>query len=67
QEFKGLRIITLDSAQDDHHEGKISELQMEQLRDYLAKPSEKGTLLLQHHPLVWEEEGISTEVPDGFK
>lgn len=67
QEFKGLRIITLDSAQDDHHEGKISELQMEQLRDYLAKPSEKGTLLLQHHPLVWEEEGISTDVPDGFK
>jgi 3',5'-cyclic AMP phosphodiesterase CpdA len=63
----GLRIIRLNSAQDEHHEGKISLSQMNQLADWLKEPAEKGTILLQHHPLIWEEKGIATEVPDGFK
>ena len=63
----GLRIIRLDSAQDAHHEGKISVAQMEQLAEWLQEPAEKGTILLQHHPLAWEEEGIATEVPSGFE
>lgn len=65
-EFKGLRIISLDTAQDLHHEGKISIQQMEQLKDWLSVPAEKGTLLLLHHPLAWEEAGIATETPAGF-
>lgn len=65
-EIDGLRIISLDSAQDDSHEGKISEDQLELLRSYLATPSEKGSILLLHHPLAWEEEHVQTQVPEGF-
>lgn len=64
--FKGLRIIRIDSAQDEYHEGRISLAQMHQLAEWLNEPSEKGTLLLQHHPLTWEKEGIATHVPEGF-
>lgn len=67
QMIDGLRIIILDSAQDDNHEGKISALQLDQLRRWLAEPAEKGTILLLHHPLAWEEAGIATETPDGFE
>lgn len=67
QEFKGVRIICLDSAQEQHHEGKISSQQLQQLTDWLSEPAEKGTLLLLHHPLAWEEAAIQTETPDGFE
>ncbi len=63
----GLRIISLDSAQEEHHEGKISIAQMNILTEWLKKSAPKGTILLQHHPLAWEEPGIATEVPIGFE
>ncbi|WP_369673836.1 metallophosphoesterase family protein [Enterococcus faecium] len=62
----GLRIISLDSAQDIQHEGKISIGQMIQLQEWLGTPAEKGTILLVHHPLSWEDPSIVTEVPEGF-
>lgn len=66
-EIRGLRIISLDSAQDDHHEGKISDSQLAQLEKWLAKPAEKGTILLVHHPLAWEDPAIATKLPTGFE
>lgn len=66
-DFDGLRIISLDSAQDTHHEGKISVEQTRQLQEWLQEPAEKGTILLLHHPLAWEEQEIATEVPDNFE
>ncbi|EFR32125.1 metallophosphoesterase family protein [Eremococcus coleocola] len=65
-EFKGLRIIILDSYQEGDHEGAISEAQFQQLKTWLSKPAEKGSILIQHHPLAWEEPDICTRVPQGF-
>lgn len=65
-EINGLRIISLDSAQDHSHEGRIGQEQFEILKTYLATPAEKGSILLLHHPLAWEEEEIQTQVPEGF-
>lgn len=66
-DFSGLRIISLDSAQEEHHEGKILDLQLSTLKNWLEVSAEKGTLLLLHHPLIWEEEGIASQTPAGFK
>ncbi|EHJ56022.1 hypothetical protein HMPREF9318_01237 [Streptococcus urinalis FB127-CNA-2] len=66
-DFNGLRIILLDSAQDESHEGKISETQMQELRSVLLEKSPKGSILLLHHPLIWEDPHISTSVPAGFE
>ncbi len=66
-DYQGLRIITLDSAQDGGHEGVISKRQLNQLKEWLAEPAEKGTIVLLHHPLAWEESEIKTEVPTGFE
>ncbi|PZO96675.1 MAG: metallophosphoesterase [Streptococcus pyogenes] len=65
-EFEGLRIISLDSAQDSDHEGYISQEQLEQLKHALAKPSEKGSIVLLHHPLMWEDKTIATSRPADF-
>lgn len=65
-QLNGLRIITLDSAQEGEHEGAISNRQFDTLKQYLVNPAPKGTILLLHHPLAWEEEAIQTKVPNEF-
>jgi 3',5'-cyclic AMP phosphodiesterase CpdA len=49
-DIDGLRIISLDSTVPGHHHGVIDEDQLTWLRDVLATPAPRGTILALHHP-----------------
>ncbi|REE97657.1 metallophosphoesterase [Thermomonospora umbrina] len=48
----GLRTVILDSTEPGKHDGHLSEPQLEWLRDVLATPAPRGTILVCHHPPV---------------
>lgn len=66
-EINGLQIISLDTAQEDSHEGRISQDQMDLLAGWLDQAGDQGSILLMHHPLIWEEEEVCSQVPQGFE
>lgn len=50
QDFDGLRVIVLDSHWVGSHSGRLDEAQLAWLREQLAAPAPRGTLLCLHHP-----------------
>lgn len=54
----GLRVISLDSGMG--IAGVLSESQTRWLREVLSSPSENGTLLALHHPMIPDQEGLGT-------
>jgi Icc protein len=55
------RLIVLDSAVKDLHEGSVSEEQLNWLEEILKESYGEGTLLFLHHPIVWEDEQLSMQ------
>lgn len=66
--FNGYRLIFLDTASETEHGGIIDDKQANWLMDILKEPSEKGSLIFQHHPLEisWVENLEVTKVPDNY-
>lgn len=48
----GVRIIALDSTRPGRHDGLLDDDQLENLAHELHRPSERGTLLVLHHPPI---------------
>ena len=48
----GLRVIVLDSTTPGRHDGRLEPEQLAWLREVLAEPARRGTLLALHHPPV---------------
>lgn len=55
-EISGLRILTLDTGNSIN--GRISSSQLTWLEDVLSVPSERGSLLALHHPLIAGQDGL---------
>ena len=53
EEMNGYRLIFLDTAVEEMHEGYLSDTQLDWLEAILKENSEAGSLLFMHHPLVW--------------
>ena len=51
----GIRIIALDSSYDNSGAGKLSEKQLNWLKDELATRNDAGSILILHHPPVLTE------------
>lgn len=68
EEMEGYRLIYLDTASEVVHHGVITEEVMNWLQEELSTPAEKGTILIQHHPLEisWVDGIEQTEVPKGY-
>lgn len=46
----GLRIVALDTTLPGRHDGRLDAAQLDWLRDQLATPAPRGSLLVLHHP-----------------
>lgn len=46
----GLRIVALDTVTPGRHDGRLQPAQLDWLRDQLATPAPRGTVLVMHHP-----------------
>lgn len=55
--INGLRIITLDTG--DGKDGRLLKEQLNWLKEILSEPSENGTILALHHPLLPNQEGLN--------
>ncbi|MGI5889038.1 MAG: metallophosphoesterase family protein [Oscillospiraceae bacterium] len=55
----GYRLIVLDSAVPGMESGTVLKAQLSWLRNLLAEPYGKGSILFLHHPLIWGGEGGS--------
>lgn len=55
EEFKGYRIIVLDSSFDKSGTGFISEDQLAWLTNILKTPSDNGSIIVVHHPIDEEQ------------
>lgn len=51
-EFRGLRVITLDSTVPGYHHGAIAPEQLEWLQEVLSAPAAAGSVLALHHPPI---------------
>lgn len=51
-EFRGLRVITLDSTVPGYHHGAIAPEQLEWLSEVLRVPAAAGSVLALHHPPI---------------
>ncbi|QDQ95472.1 metallophosphatase [Rhodococcus sp. WB9] len=51
-DIHGLRVIVLDSTTPGRHEGWLTDVQLAWLDEELSQPSERGTLLVLHHPPI---------------
>jgi 3',5'-cyclic AMP phosphodiesterase CpdA len=49
---RGFRVVTVDTSVPQAGYGKVDESQLDRLRDLLATPSERGTVVVLHHPPV---------------
>ncbi|MCE4026567.1 metallophosphoesterase [Microbacterium sp. Au-Mic1] len=49
-DLDGLRLIVLDSTVPGHHHGEIGTDQLAWLREVLAVPAPRGTVIAMHHP-----------------
>lgn len=54
----GYRLIVLDSAVPGKEAGTILPEQLEWLKEILAQPSEKGSIIFVHHPLFWSDGNV---------
>lgn len=65
---RGYRIIILDTSIEGLHDGEVKGDQAEWLFQELSEPSEKGTLIFQHHPygIGWAEGVAECKVETGF-
>lgn len=68
-DFKGYRLVFLDTAVEGEHDGAVSEEQFSWLKSLAEAPSDKGTLIFQHHPLdiSWIDGLEKTSLPVGYK
>lgn len=51
-DLDGLRVIALDTSVPGYHHGELTPAQLEWLRNELASPAPKGTILALHHPPI---------------
>lgn len=51
-EFRGLRVITLDSTVPGYHHGALAPQQLEWLSEVLSVPAAAGSVLALHHPPI---------------
>ncbi len=65
--IKGYRIILMDSSVDEKEQGEFSGEQLEWLENVLKEPSQNGSILLLHHPLIWPEKGLGMEQGEALK
>lgn len=49
---RGFRVVTVDTSVPQAGYGHVEEAQLDRLRDILATPSERGTIIVMHHPPV---------------
>lgn len=49
-DLDGLRFVVLDTSVPGHHHGELSDDQLSWLRQVLATPAPRGTVLAMHHP-----------------
>ncbi|MGH1564485.1 metallophosphoesterase [Mumia sp. DW29H23] len=49
---RGLRLVTLDSLVPGFAHGHLDDAQLDWLREVLAEPAERGTVLALHHPPI---------------
>ncbi|MVU80444.1 metallophosphatase [Nocardia sp. ET3-3] len=49
-DVRGLRVIGMDSTTPGRHDGRLESEQLAWLAEELARPAERGTLLVLHHP-----------------
>ena len=49
---RGFRVVTVDTSVPGAGYGRVSEEQLDRLREVLAEPSENGTVVVLHHPPV---------------
>ncbi len=49
-EWDGLRLIVLDTSVPGYHHGELTSDQLEWLRNQVATPAPRGTLIAMHHP-----------------
>lgn len=57
--IRDYRIIVLDSAIKGEHAGGIDSQQLKWLKDRLSNDYGKGTLVIMHHPIIWENENLT--------
>lgn len=57
--FGDYRVIVLDSATKGEHTGSITGEQLAWLNENLSENYKKGTLVILHHPIVWEDAALS--------
>ena len=66
EHIHGYRFIGLDTSIEGQANGYISKEQAEWLFHQLESPSEKGTVLLGHHPFKSEQAWFETRLPEHF-
>jgi Icc protein len=64
--FDGLRVISLDTTVPGHHHGRVGDQQLDWLRQELATPAPRGTVLAMHHPPLPSivEQAVTCELVD---
>lgn len=64
----GYRLLILDTSNQESHDGEIKQEQEEWIIEKLKVPSEKGTLIFQHHPLLigWEPNVSETRISNTY-
>jgi 3',5'-cyclic AMP phosphodiesterase CpdA len=58
---RGLRVIVLDSAVPGHIGGYVNREQLDWLESLLSSQSEKGSIMIMHHPLYWDQSFLTVE------
>ncbi len=58
----GYKLIILDSAVPGKESGTVSREQIEWLKQVLAEPAVKGSILFLHHPVFWNAGGAAKEI-----
>ncbi|WP_431219155.1 metallophosphoesterase [Leifsonia xyli] len=51
-EIRGFRVVTVDTSVPGAGYGRVSDAQLERLREVLSQPAEHGTVVALHHPPV---------------
>jgi 3',5'-cyclic-AMP phosphodiesterase len=65
--FDEYRVIVLDSAVKNESVGAIFEDQLNWLEEKLLEDYQKGTIVILHHPIVWEDEALNMKNCDRLK
>lgn len=65
--INGLRIIALDSACGGEVFGAFDSAEYAWLEEQLSTPAERGTILMFHHPIVWNIKELTMQVDEQFR